>query len=380
MVFITLFLVLCGDLVENELQPKQAKSIEIIHEFTLGDGSKEDLFFSEAVTTVATDTHIFALDPANFRVIIFDIQGQMLKEFGKQGQGPGEFQGAIAMAIDTQGNLAIFDTLQKRLSFFDMDGNHLRDMKLDPGIQHISTPYFLPNGQAVFMSVRTDAQFQMTYDLSVYDSEMSVVKQLQSQPLPPSDWSQAGEPSFWVDFLKNQFEAITAGFPLTATLGQTGLYAAGTSSAYHVDIYSHSSEKVIRFNKKFQPKGFSQDAQYQYCESVWEDLTANAFLAPNLPRPVFEKAQSQANLPDFLPPVFAMVNLGNGLAVFTNYDIVGQKGTVDYFDSNGVCKATGAYSGPLKSAFGHKDKIYSVGLNEEDTIVIKAYRVKGLPL
>lgn len=365
--------------VVNNNTAKNLPQLQTVQKLTLGDGSKEDVFFSEGVSVVASKERIFVLDPSNFRIVTFDRKGTMLKEFGKQGEGPGEFQGITALALDRKGNLAVFDSLQKRMTIFSPDGEYLRDVKMEVGIQHVDSPHFLENGHVIFMAVKTDAQFQMTYDFSIYDEEMAVVKKLQSRPLPPSDWSQSGDPNFWVGFLKDQFEAITNGFPIGSAISNTNLFVAGISSQYAGEIFTLDGQQQGKFTKKFQPKGFSPDAKFQYCEKVWEGLTANAFLAPNLTRPVFEKAYKKAELPDYVQPISYFINLGAGFAALSNYDVVKQQGILDYFDASGHLKASGVYRGPAVNMFGSGDKIYAVGANDEDSIVVHVYQVNGLP-
>lgn len=368
-----------ADVVQNDAKPQKAKGLNSVLEFTLGDGSKDELFFSEGVVAIADEKHIFVLDPTNFRIVSFDSKGNTVREFGKQGQGPGEFQGITALAIDQKGRIAVFDSLQKRLNFFNSEGEFLEDIRIEQGIQHVSNPYFLSNGHVIFMSVKTDAQFQMTYDYSLYNPDMEVADKLLSLPLPPTDWSQASQPDFWVDFLKHQFEAISNGYPMGTSIGNNEEFVLAMSNTYKGEFYSQKGQKRLAFSKKYRPKGFTDQAKFNYCEGVWEGLTANAFLAPNLTRAVFEKAAKKSVLPDFLPPLAAMFRLGNGFATISNYDNTSQTGQLEFFDKSGHCVALGVYEGPIDQVFGFEDRIYAVGANEEDSIVVKVYRVNGLP-
>lgn len=50
--------------------------------------------FSSVVDVAMSGEEIFVLDGTGHRVLVLDLNGEWLREFGRRGQGPGEFQGA----------------------------------------------------------------------------------------------------------------------------------------------------------------------------------------------------------------------------------------------------------------------------------------------
>lgn len=377
--FLLFSFLLSAEIVSNGMAPSNAVPLKIVHEFTIGDGSEEDLYFSEGVRLTADQDHIFVLDPGNFRVIVFDQKGKQKNEFGRQGQGPGEFQAPNAIALTSKGQIAVFDTGAKRVSFFDKEGNLQSETRFEQGIQHIEQPHFLGNGNLVMTAIKTDAQFQMTYDFSMYDDQAAVLKKFHSAKLPPTDWSKAGEPNFWVEFLVNQFEAVATGFTVGVPLGDQSGVAMMTNTEFKGDILSKDGTVKSSFQKEYKPKGFSGKAKFNYCEGQWEAMTANPFLAPNIKRPVFEKAVEKASLPDFLLPVSGLFRLGQGFGVISNFDPLTEEGRLDYFDSTGHVKGYADFKGPKDDVFGLGSRLYTIGTNEEDGLVVMVYRIDGLP-
>ena len=75
---------------------------------------------------VADDGVMFVLDRGNSRVVAFDPDGEPLREFGTEGQGPGElsYPRHLAMVGDI---LVVNDQGNSKFSLFDRDGAHLRD-------------------------------------------------------------------------------------------------------------------------------------------------------------------------------------------------------------------------------------------------------------
>jgi len=62
---------------------------------------------------------------ANGRIVKFTKDGKYIKEWGKIGQGPGEFRTPHSLAFDSRGRLFVADRGNHRLQIFDQDGKLL---------------------------------------------------------------------------------------------------------------------------------------------------------------------------------------------------------------------------------------------------------------
>jgi len=71
---------------------------------------------------------VYVLYPYFSKVIIYNLSGKKLKEFGRKGEGPGEFYGPYDMQC-INGRIYISDT-KNRISVFDPDGNFERSIKI----------------------------------------------------------------------------------------------------------------------------------------------------------------------------------------------------------------------------------------------------------
>lgn len=82
---------------------------------------------------VAIDEHrrIYVGDSQALQVRVFDRDGEYLFSFGRQGQGPGEFENIDAIRIGPAGEVLVRDVNQGRVSFFTAAGDFLRQIRLD---------------------------------------------------------------------------------------------------------------------------------------------------------------------------------------------------------------------------------------------------------
>jgi DNA-binding beta-propeller fold protein YncE len=78
-------------------------------------------------TNVAVDSdgNLYVTDTLNNRVEIFDAEGNFIGEFGKAGDGPGRFARPKGIAVDGDGHIWVVDEVQSRVQVFDRDGRLL---------------------------------------------------------------------------------------------------------------------------------------------------------------------------------------------------------------------------------------------------------------
>lgn len=62
---------------------------------------------------------------ATARILKFDRAGRLVKEWGRKGSGPGEFDQPHALAMDSQGRLFVGDRGNNRIQIFDQEGKLL---------------------------------------------------------------------------------------------------------------------------------------------------------------------------------------------------------------------------------------------------------------
>ena len=105
--------------------------------FTLGkkgvSGSGPDEFNGTSDMLQAPNGDIFVADghdnKTNNRIVKFDRNGKYIKEWGKLGTGPGEFNSPHGLAMDKEGRLYVADRSNSRIQIFDQDGKFLAEWR-----------------------------------------------------------------------------------------------------------------------------------------------------------------------------------------------------------------------------------------------------------
>ena len=103
-------------------------------------GNPPDFFNEPAAVISAPNGDIFVADghsggenttPSNkvARIVKFDRNGKFIKSWGKFGSGPGELKGPHALAFDSRGRLFVADRANFRVQIFDQEGEYLAEWK-----------------------------------------------------------------------------------------------------------------------------------------------------------------------------------------------------------------------------------------------------------
>lgn len=103
-----------------------------------GPASPVDAVFAEPVVLVCgPDGTRYILDGKDARILRFAPDGSYLGSFGRQGEGPGEFQNLTGMTLMPDGDLLVADDGSRRLSRFSVDGEFLGSVTLQRALGQI---------------------------------------------------------------------------------------------------------------------------------------------------------------------------------------------------------------------------------------------------
>jgi peptidylamidoglycolate lyase len=105
-----------------------------------GDNESTDAFNKPADVVIATDGSIFIADGesgGNTRVVQYSKEGKFVKYWGGKGTEPGKFDLPHSIAMDSKGRIYVADRMNYRIQIFDQDGQYLDQWT------HFGTPWGL---------------------------------------------------------------------------------------------------------------------------------------------------------------------------------------------------------------------------------------------
>jgi len=80
---------------------------------------------------------LYVLDTGNHRVHVFDEAGKFIRSIGRRGNGPGEFQAPLGIAITSSNELVVNDVV-RGIQLFSLDGAFLRTVAVEDGSRVVS--------------------------------------------------------------------------------------------------------------------------------------------------------------------------------------------------------------------------------------------------
>ena len=98
--------------------------------YAIGSAEGREWEMFSRVDQVAFDRadNLYVLDGGASRVLMFDRAGRFVRQFGKKGGGPGEFQAPFGMTVLTDGTVAVADLAARSYSLFGADGRYQRSV------------------------------------------------------------------------------------------------------------------------------------------------------------------------------------------------------------------------------------------------------------
>jgi hypothetical protein len=158
---------------------------------------------------------------------------QLLKKFGKRGEGPGEFNipdiGAPLIVFPFDGKLMV--NSNARVSFFSKDGEFIEEFKVLPFL--VYQPFgnsYIGTGNAV------DEKGQMVLSLNLYNAKFERVKELYK-----TDMVMGASVSF-------NFPITTFDFPVY----KDRIYIAAGKEGFVIEVFDNKGNKLYRIKKDYQ--------------------------------------------------------------------------------------------------------------------------------
>ena len=153
-----------------------AAAMSLVEDLIIGnDTSRDDYWFGFLNSlTVDRSGNIWTVDPKSIRIRVFGPDGTLIRAFGRAGQGPGEFSGPGGILAAPDGTLVVTDVLNRRLSHFNAQGEHLRDTSFGA----FNLAGLVVDGRSNLYIINSVRQEKHTWELLMLAPDMKLVRKV----------------------------------------------------------------------------------------------------------------------------------------------------------------------------------------------------------
>lgn len=129
---------------------------EEIYRIGSADGEEWEAFGEISRVGFDADGSLYVFDRMVGRITVVDARGDLLRQFGSKGDGPGEFRAALEMAVMRDGKVVVADAGHHVYLIFDSTGEFQRDVRMDGDPADVTVPWIWPEagGESVIVGAR----------------------------------------------------------------------------------------------------------------------------------------------------------------------------------------------------------------------------------
>lgn len=161
----------------------------VVEELRLGslEGSGPELFGSISALEVDALGRIYVFESQAQEIRVFDSTGVFVRTIGREGAGPGEFRQGIGLAWAPAGNLWAVDPGNSRISVFDTAGTYLSMRRIMGG--YVRTPWpggFDEDGRFYHYGIDLESESGERFVMVRFDTLLNPIDTVWA-PRPPED-------------------------------------------------------------------------------------------------------------------------------------------------------------------------------------------------
>lgn len=283
--------------------------------------------------------HIFVADDRENRIVEFNPEGKFVRQIGRPGPGPGEFQGLININFLADGSCVAVESFgqQATLNFYDASMTFLRERKIVE-INGLTNYIQAPWGDYSFVTYATPKAGQNKMEKgSVLFKDTENVRQIIAVDVLLFNQSRANEPQFWSEFIADQLKQNARGLIGFAAFSASQAFTA-VGHKYEITIWDKAMNKQKIIRRKYKPIIRTEEEINAQVDPIKNQL--NAQLPPNMAAiitpGVIRKAIDLVGFPPGKSPINGLIALeGGGFLVLHNQNRSNGLGQADVFDAEG---------------------------------------------
>ena len=320
--------------------------------------------------------NLYVLDTQAARFLVVDLQGNLVRQFGRLGEGPGEFGGdaapALVFTVLVDGRVAVFDPGRRHFVVFGPDGEFERQIPL-AGTTWIVLPGLQAGGASGSVVLTGEAHHFRSDEDSAEPSHRYVL----GYTLGGEDVSVDTVATGW----RPSADPDAFGPPLSARVLPDGGVAFIDSSAYAVKVTGLGGSVSRILTRPFPAAPVTDDIRAAYIDRELKNLDGMGERGDARVKAMAEFRRGQIEATEFYHELPALLSLRTSpegtIWVHRRGDEPGSKGPIDLITPDG--RYLGSYAPgatDLPSAFGPDGLVAFI---EKDNLDVQTVVVKRLP-
>jgi hypothetical protein len=304
-------------------------AVSLVEDLIIGNDTSRENYWFGFLNSLDVDAsgNIYTVDPKNIRIRIFAPDGSLVKAFGREGQGPGEFSGPGGIIAAPDGSILVSDVLNGRISYFTREGVHLKDTLY--GTYRIADLAVDGHSDLIATHAQAPSGGQQTWELIKFDRDLKLLMTVHSISIP-------FKPRV-VNLIPDRLFFAVAG---------EGRLAWMVSNDYAVQVVDASGKTVMKVFKEHAPKKFTVEDREKIIKSRF---------------PTTVPPQLEFVFPDFFPAASGLMADDKGRIYVRTYETDGRGGVaVDVFDPAGIYIARFFVPEGEDDVTIRNDKLYSI--------------------
>ncbi len=341
------------------------------------------------VSLAVNDQHILICDPRDNRLLAFDHQGNFLRQLVREGQGPAESQGLMAVQILGDGSLCVLDLrggIKPVVMTFDAELEYQSSYANERQAIVLSASASPMDGTWLSFEVQANkAKNTMLYETRLSNSNMDVLAEFNQTVGRKADQSRFQDPEYWVSRIAQQLKLLYQRLPVFTFDHQGhGLIALGDQ--YSITVIDAKGQVITTIAGPGKILLESEESRAAMLDSLLEAIAADPEIAEIVTPSVVRQAVVEAELAPVQPLIYSLVPRSDG-SIFVvrdvhharginRADLINRKGQLLAqwtLSNHAMTRLTPAGYMPKMTTLG--DKVFSLQTLESGDMQVVVYNV-----
>lgn len=292
------------EIVLNRLEPYSIKgepsSFTLEEEFSID--TEEEKIARLGLTDIGgyfdsdSSGNVYLVNPKGDEGVIFkfDRDGNFRRSFSRKGQGPGELQPdpypSLYLMVDHRDNIAVSDSRNNKVSFFEKEGNLVNEVKIETNIFQV---FPLENGNYLASISVLDARGEYINQnpLTLFSDKFEEIKELDRQKIPNPIIGKK---------LKGTWHI------LSCSVSKGKIYTGFQERGYEIYVYDFAGNLLRKIKKDYKPVPVPKEHKEKFMKT---------FEAP-----IFDSIRSRIYFPDSMPAYDSFFSDDDGRLFVMTYE------------------------------------------------------------